>query len=79
LEGVLVLVGFVEELFSDLLFTRLSPFVTLEKAASSILLLVLDVRLDPEERLIGLSEFNPLDDAIEESEVTFFLRLDLEV
>ena len=79
MEGVLVLVGFVEELFSDLLFTRLSPFVTLEKAASSILLLVLDVRLDPEERLIGLSEFNPLDDAIEESEVTFLLRLDLEV
>ena len=79
MEDILELVGFVEELFSDLLFTRLSPFLTLEKAASSILLLVVDVRLDPEERLIGLSEFNPLDDALEESVVTFRLRPDLEV
>ncbi len=79
MEDDLELAGFVEELISDLLFTRLSPFLTLEKAASSIFLLVLEVLLDPEGRLIELSEFSSLADACEGSVATFLLRLDLEV
>ena len=80
MEDDLELVGFVEELISDLLFTRrLSPFLIFEKAASSMLLLVLEVLLDPEVRLIALSEFSPVADAWEGSVATFLLRLDLEV
>tara|TARA_Y100001978_G_scaffold186155_1_gene185667 strand:+ start:360 stop:551 length:192 start_codon:yes stop_codon:yes gene_type:complete len=62
LEDDLGLAGLVEELFSDLLFSRLSPFLTLEKAASSILLLGLEALLDREERLVELSEFSPVED-----------------
>tara|TARA_B100000674_G_scaffold398976_1_gene344144 strand:- start:124 stop:315 length:192 start_codon:yes stop_codon:yes gene_type:complete len=62
LEDDLGLAGLVEELFSDLLFSRLSPFLTLEKAASSILLLGLEALLDREERLVELSEFSPAED-----------------
>tara|TARA_B100000575_G_scaffold284957_1_gene279655 strand:+ start:823 stop:1014 length:192 start_codon:yes stop_codon:yes gene_type:complete len=62
LEDDLGLAGLVEELFSDLVFSRLSPFLTLEKAASSILLLGLEALLDREERLVELSEFSPVED-----------------
>ena len=79
MEDDLELAGFVEELISDLIFTRLSPFLTLEKAASSILLLALEVLLEPEERLVAFSGFSPIDEALEGSEVTFLLRPGLEV
>ena len=79
LEDVLALVGLTEELLSDLLLTRLSPFLTLEKEASSILLLDLELLLDLKELLGALSEFSPIDDAWEGSVITFLLRLDLEV
>ena len=79
MEDDLGLAGLVEELFSDLLFSRLSPFLTLEKAASSILLLGLEALLDREERLVELSEFSPVEDTRERSLVTFLLRLDIEV
>ena len=79
MEDALGLAGFVEELFSDLLFSRLSPFLTLEKAASSILLLGLEALLDPEERLVEISEFRLVEDTFERSLVTFLLRLDIEV
>ena len=79
MEDDLLLAGFMEELFSDLLFVLLSPFLALEKAASSIFFLVLEVLVDPEDLLGALSEFSPVEDSWEESEVTFLLRLDLEV
>ena len=63
MEDDLLLAGFMEELFSDLLFVRLSPFLALEKAASSIFFLVLEVLVDPEDLLGPLSEFSPLEDA----------------
>ena len=56
--------GFAPEFFSGLLLALLTPFSELEKAASSILLFVLEGLLDLElgEGLFELSEFNLEDD-----------------
>ena len=53
---------FAPEFFALLLVARLTPFSALEKAASSIFLLVLEDLLDPGEGLVELSEFSLEDD-----------------
>ena len=58
LEDCLSLRGFTPEFFSDLLLGRLTAFSALEKAASSITLLVLESLFDPGDRLFALSEFS---------------------
>ena len=55
--------GFVPEFFAGLLLALLKPFSALEKAASSILLLVLEGLLDPGEDPFALLEFNLEEDA----------------
>ena len=53
---------FAPAFFAGLLLDLLSPFSELEKAASSILLLVLEGLIDPGVGLFALSEFNLEDD-----------------
>tara|TARA_B100000945_G_C20049835_1_gene443023 strand:+ start:256 stop:444 length:189 start_codon:yes stop_codon:yes gene_type:complete len=60
-----------------LLLVRLTPFLALEKAASSILLSTLEVLLDPGEGLVELSEFSLEDDAWEGFGEPFLLRLEV--
>ena len=56
--------GFAPEFCAGLLLTRLTPFSVFEKAASSILLLVLEGLLDLGEGLLdALSEFSLEEDA----------------
>ena len=64
-------------MFAVLLVALLSRFSGLEKAASSILLLVLEGLLDPGDGLFALSEFNLEDDALEGLGGPFLLRLDV--
>ena len=67
--------GLAPELFAVLLLALLIPFSELEKAASSILSLVLEGLLDPGVGLFELSGFNLEDDAWEGLEDPFLLRL----
>ena len=68
-------------MFVGLLPARLTPFseleLELEKAASSMLSLVFDSLLDPDEVLDSLSEFRLEDDDCEELEDPFRLRLEV--
>ena len=61
-EDGLSFTGFEPEFFAGLLLARLETFSELEKAASSILLLVLEGLLDLVEGLVALSEFSLGDD-----------------
>ena len=63
LEDGLAFVGFAPELSAALLLARLTPFLELEKDASSIFSLVCEGLFDPREGLVALSEFNLEDDA----------------
>ena len=63
LEVDLAFLGFSLEIFPGLLLARLANFSGLEKAASSILFLVLVGLFDPGEVLIKFSEFRLDDDA----------------
>ena len=62
LEDGLSLAEFSTGFFVLLLLARLTLFSSLEKAASSILLLILEGLLDPGEGLVELSEFSLVDD-----------------
>ena len=75
LEDDLALEGLAAEFCETLRPDRLTPFSELEKAASSILFLVLEGLIDPGEGLFELSEFNLEDDAWEGLEDPFLLRL----
>ena len=68
---------FVPEFFAGPLLDLLTPFSVLEKAASSILLLVLEVLVDPGAGLFALSKFNLEDDGWEGLGAPFLLRLDV--
>ncbi len=77
LEDGLSFAGFTLEFSAGLLLTRLTAFPELEKAASSILLLVLEGLFDPGEGLLKSSDFSLEDDDREGLESTFLLRLDV--
>ena len=57
MDDELALAEFLEVLIACLLLDRLSPFSELVKAASSIILLVLEVFLGPLDNLVLFSEF----------------------